>query len=326
MKILEIPPGGKVEGPGLYRMSMDDYHSQDAFPGPSVSSTGIRKCVLGSPRAYRRLVLEAVDQDEKAAYVIGRAVHSLVLGDEVFMKQFAIIPNDAPPRPTAAQVRAFKRTGEWSKAARPRAEFWEAMDARIKGRTVLKEDDAMRVKAMAESVAESPEARSVLVSPFVEVSMIWQDPVTGLWLKARPDVIPVAGADLADLKTISPRMTNIKLAVHRAITDYGYYIQMALASMGAEAIFGEPADRAALVFVQTTEPHETVPVEIDTDAIYWGKCLVRRGLDLIAHGMETGEWPGCAKGFLKYTIPPSLETEFSDQQIAGDLPNGPYDA
>jgi hypothetical protein len=51
MNIIDIPAGGKVSEPGLYKMSMEDYHSVGVCPGPSVSSTGIRTAHK-SPHAF----------------------------------------------------------------------------------------------------------------------------------------------------------------------------------------------------------------------------------------------------------------------------------
>jgi hypothetical protein len=59
---------------------------------------------------------------------------------------------------------------------------------------------------------------------------------------------------------------------------------------------------------------------LDEEAIHWGRVLMRDGLDKIAHGLKTGEWPGRAKGFSTYSFPPSLLHRFGELQMAGDLP------
>ncbi|MGB1209264.1 MAG: hypothetical protein ACPG7W_08755, partial [Paracoccaceae bacterium] len=95
------------------------------------------------------------------------------------------------------------------------------------------------------------DAVQLLKSDMVEISMIWQDAHTGLWLKSRPDCIPSNGYDFGDLKTFSPKGADLILSAQRAVTDHGYAIQMDLARMGSEAILGLGAERCGLVFVQT---------------------------------------------------------------------------
>jgi len=221
--------------------------------------------------------------------------------DEVFDEHFAFVPEDVPRRPTATQVKAFERDGKWSGAAKEGAEWWEAFDARAQGRHLL--------------------AVEVLTSDLIEISMVWQDDLTGIWLKSRPDCLPANGFDFGDLKTFSPRGADLVLSAQRAITDHGYAIQMALAIMGAEQVLGVSAQRSALVFVQTTEPYETIVIEIDDESIYWAKVLIREALDRMKHGLATGEWPGVARDLVTYQYPPSMLHRFGEMQLNGELPN-----
>ena len=325
MKIQTINDGEAIEAPGFFRMSMDHYHSQAVCAGPSVSSTGIRKAALQSPHAFWK-TWDANEhryppKEDSRSLILGKAAHSLILGDEVFADHFVFVPDDAPPRPTAAQIAAFMRDGAWSDAAAPRAEFWNAFDAKAKGRHLLTPDQMATLTYMAENLAANPLAMEVLKSDLIEVSMIWQDDRTGLWIKSRPDAIPTNGADFSDLKTFAPRGSNLVLAAHRAITDYAYYAQMALAVMGVEALTGNTAKDCVLVFIQSTEPYEVLPIILDEEALYLGRVVCRHGIDLIARGIATGEWPGAAPDIQTYSIPPSLAERMLQRQADGELPN-----
>jgi hypothetical protein len=96
---------------------------------------------------------------------------------------------------------------------------------------------------------------------------------------------------------------------------------MALAIEGAERVLGTTAKRCALVFLQTTEPYEVIPIEIDEESIYWARCLCRKGLDDMKHGLDTGEWPGLATEIQSYSYPPSMTQRFSDMQADGLIPS-----
>ena len=323
-EIIEIPDGAQVTEPGAYRMSMALYHSQGVCPGPSFSSTGIRAAELKSPLAFWKTSDLNPDRyppkAEGDALILGKAAHCLILGDEVFADNFAYVPDDAPRRPTSAQIAAFEKNGFWSDAAKDGAEWWARFDAEAAGRSLLTAEQVTRIGYMAENLAALPEAREALIGALTEVSMIWQDEITGLWVKSRPDCIPSNGVDFGDLKTFSPKGADILLAAQRAVTDHGYPVQMGMAVEGAERIFGMTATRCALIFIQTTEPYEPVPIMLDEETIHWGRVLFRSGLDKIAHGLNTGEWPPRAKGFVNYSFPPTMLHRFGELQLAGELP------
>ena len=323
--IRTLPAGEQITEPGAYRTPLEHYHTQDICPGPSVSSTGIRKLALQSPRAFFKTwdgnPDRYPDRDVSDALILGRAAHALILGDEVFDEHFAYVPDEAPRRPTATQVKAYERDGKWSDAAKEGAEWWEKFDAKAQGRTLITAEQVQRIMWMAESLRDNPLAVEVLTSELIEISMVWQDEITGIWLKSRPDCLPSNNYDFGDLKTFSPKGADLVLSAHRAVTDHGYAIQMALAIMGAEHVLGTTAQTCALVFVQTTAPFETIVIEIDSEAIYWAKVLIRSALDKMAHGLRTGDWPGVARDVVTYGFPPSMLHRFGDLQLNGELPN-----
>ena len=93
----------KITEPGVYDVSIDRYHSQ-ICDGPSISSSGIR-ALLRSPAHYWRtsdLNPARVEEDDKEAFILGRAAHHLLLGEKEFSRQFVIRPDEAPDA-----VRAF---------------------------------------------------------------------------------------------------------------------------------------------------------------------------------------------------------------------------
>lgn len=324
MNIIDLPDGQQVTEPGAYRCSMDWYHSQDICPGPSVSSTGLRKIALQSPHAFWKTWAGNPDRYPDRAIsdslILGRAAHCLILGDEVFDDHFIYVPEDAPHRPTATQIKAFERDGVWSEIAAPRAEFWEDFDKKASGKLELKQEQVQKIKYMSENLAANPLAVQVLTGNLVEISMIWQDEVTGLWVKSRPDCIPDNGADFGDLKTFAPKSSDLEISSQRATTDHGYAMQMALAAIGAESVFGSTAKECVLVFCQTSEPYEVIPVQIDEDALYWARVLCRHGLDLMAASLKSGDWPGVGREMKSYSYPPSMLHRFGEMQVNGLLP------
>lgn len=325
MQIRALSDTDVITEGGAYRVSMDRYHTQDICPGPSVSSTGLRQIALESPHSFFKRwdgnPNRYPKKDPGDSLVLGKAAHSLILGDEVFEDHFIFVPEDAPRRPTATQVKAFERDGKWSDAAAEGAEFWEDFDNKAAGRALLSDEQMVKITYMAENLAANPLAVEVLKSDLIEISMIWQDEQTGIWVKSRPDCVPSNGYDFGDLKTFAPKGKDLRLSVQRSITDFGYPMQMALGCMGAEQVFGSTATKCALVFLQSTEPYDCLPITIEPDALYWARVLCRDGLNKMAKCLKKNDWPGAGAEMLRYEYPPSMQHRFAEMQSDGRLPN-----
>jgi hypothetical protein len=324
VSIPTVEDGQVVPGPGIYRMSMAHYHSQACCPGPSISSSGLRTIWGASP--YHFWMQSALNPDrlpekeESPALALGKGAHALMLGEERFDEMFAYLTDDAPRKPTAQQIKAYDE-GRATEVGTNGVEFWRAFEERTAGKTVLTQDMVEKIRLMSQSLASNPAAVQALTGALTEVSLIWQDEATGVWLKSRVDVMPDAQFDYADLKTFAPQTRDIKRAIHRSITDYRYDMQMALGQEGAFQLTGAMPAEAVLVMLQSTEPYTCSVVRLDEEALYWGRVCNRQAIDTFARCLESGDWPQPVPGILEYTTPPSLQHRFGEMQAMGDLPN-----
>lgn len=324
MDIVTIADGECVPGPGIYRISMAHYHSQAVCPGPSISSSGLRTIFTQSPWhfwATSEINPDRLpDKGESDALALGKGAHALMLGEEHFDEMFAYLPSDAPRKPTAQQIRAYDE-GRATETGATSVEFWNEFHTRTAGKTILTSDHVEKIKRMSESMLGNPAAVQALTGALTEVSLIWQDEATGVWLKSRVDVMPDAQFDYADLKTFAPQTKDIKRAIHRSITDYRYDMQLALGQEGSRELTGFMPEEAALIMLQSTEPYTCSVVRLDEEALYWGRCCNRAALNTFAECLESGDWPQPVPGILEYTTPPSLLHRFGEMQTAGDIPN-----
>ena len=305
-------------------MTMALYHSQSVCPGPSISSSGLRTIVNESPwhfwSRWEGNENRYPDPEESDALILGKAAHALILGDEVFDEHFCFVPKDALRRPTAPQIAAFERTGA---GAMPRRTApCSGRRSTRRPREIADHRDADRAHSVhGREPEEMPEAVQALSEGMTEVSMIWQDRITGVWLKSRPDQIPATDLTSPDLKTFAPRSKSIQRSVHQSITDSGYDMQMALAIMGAEEVFGTTASECVLIMAQSNAPYTVTPVRLDEDALYWARVRCRHGIDTFAKCPETGRWPMPVEGIMTYTLPDTVAHRYGTAQINGELPN-----
>jgi len=276
--------GTAITKPGIYTgVPIEKYHSQDVCDGPSISSSGLRAIVLKSPaHFYATWDGNKQREPEKPArhFIIGRAVHHLILGEPGFAKLFAVQPDDYED----------EKTGEiknWNNNAGACKRWHEARQK--EKRLVLTSSEVMNIRGMAMTLSKNPIVRAGALNGLIERSIFWKDKETGVWLKARPDSIPNHSGDFVDLKTtesvLYPRLVY-------AIGEYAYHAQGALVCRGAREVLGIERPTFSLVFVEKTMPWCDYVVTIKEDALKQGAKMNRVALDTFARCLEAERWPG----------------------------------
>jgi hypothetical protein len=287
-----LPPSERVKEPGVYSMDIERYHG-DCTEGPGISSSGLRTIELRSPAHYwatSYLNPNRVEQDQSDALDFGQAAHTLLLGEGGFREQFVVRPDEFPDYRT-------KAAREWRDLMR------EA------GKTVLTSEQVGHIKGIAGSLARHPLIKAGLLQGEVERSIIYRDPVTGIWLKIRPDVLPVSDGVVVDLKTAADAAPR---AMERAILDRGYDMAGALTGMGLKAVLDLDMTAFVLVCVEKVPPYAVSIIEVDAVWISYARRRVRRAIDTFAKCLETGEWeafPGEHKVFVPEWLRKRLDAE-----------------
>lgn len=263
-----IRDGEKIDRPGLYTLSMRHYHS-DCCIGPSISSTGI-KTVLECPAklwAFSPLNPDRLFPESTTVFDFGKATHSVVLEKRLSRKEFAISP-----------FPDFK-----SKAA----QTWKAKAERI-GLAILKPEDLQTIAAMYQQVIKHPIVEAGGLDGLVETSLIWQDKETGIWLKARPDTIPLGDATVNYKTCQSAALRDIG----RAVVKYGYHISEAMVAMGIAAVLKRQVANAGLLCQEKKAPYVVAFYELSDSFMAEGMRLVREGIDTFDRCLKGNDWPG----------------------------------
>jgi hypothetical protein len=280
--------GKPIDHAGIYAdVPIGIYHSQDICAGPSVSSSGLRRVLErngGSPAHFydewSGNPNRQEQEEEKQHFILGRAVHHLLLGEGFFRESFAI---------------REEANATWSSWRTEAARAWRDELFRA-GRMALTASDIEDIRGMCEAMAKHPEVNIQfepgryysLLNGHIEKSFIWKDKPTGLWCKARPDAIPTDSGDYADLKTTTSVAYQ---AIQRAITDHAYHQQAAMIAEGARQCAG-PLSSYTLVFVEKRRPYCVRPVPLDMEDILLGHEQNRIALDLVARCLRDKAWPG----------------------------------
>jgi len=310
IEIRDIPAGGRVTEPGLYRMTAAQYHA-DPCPVPSLSSGAIRKMLERTPRhAYCEHPRLGGQRDESGspAMTLGTVVHALILGAG---RDFIVIDADNY-RTKAAQ---------------------EARDAAAaQGLTPIIRDQYDKARAMAASAQRElnqlPLVGDALVSGRPEIVAIWREGET--WCRSMMDLCPTAiDADgwwtIYDLKTTQMALDPVTIARH--LVSNGYDVQAAFYCRGLESLLG-PADRVRFrfLFVESDSPHLCAAFTPSGEMQTTGEQKVIAGLSIWQRCTTTGIWPGYSTEVLRLEPPKFMETQWADREagdplIAGALSN-----
>lgn len=271
-----------IDKAGIYSMPLDVYHSQCCI-GPSISSSKLRTIFMHSPAHYwfeSEMNTERVEDEdeeepaEKASFVLGRAAHHLLLGEEAYSTLFIQRPKMAP------DGRAWNGNNLTCKA-------WLA-DQRNAGRTVVTPQQVRNIRGMAKSLAEHPLVNAGILNGDIERSLIWRDKKTGIWLKSRPDAIPSDSGDVADLKTTSFHGEELD----REVRKHRYDMQGALTKWGLKEVLGLTMNSFCLVFVGSKGPWSTDVLAISAEDIEAAERDLRQSVDTFAWCLEHNNWFG----------------------------------
>lgn len=264
-----------------------DYHrNANLLPGPSLSSSGAKVLLAKSPFHYwydSPLNPDRPPQADKPHFSVGKAAHDLVLLSERWPDHYHVLPE------------GFSRAASKKFAA----EIAEAEAAEAAGLVVLRHEDAETVKAVALALSRSELAVATLTNGVTEETLCWQDPRTGVWLRARPDFRPHSIIEkrdvmvVSDLKFVAPAHATPE-GFAKAIHQFGYHQTAAFYSDGIKAVYGHYPTHWVHVVVEKEPPHCVALYELPGEDIERGRVLNRRAIDLFAGCLERNAWPGYA--------------------------------
>lgn len=290
----EYDPGRLITRAGIYaNVDIDRYHG-DLCDGPSVSKSGLHTLVSRSPAHFWDACpwnMDALPRKRSDALDFGKAVHMLLLGEKGFCEKYVLKAHEAYRSNEAKAWRDHQEAG---------------------GKTIISQGQIDQIRTMRDSLAGHQLIQQGVLNGRVEMSLFTKLD-SGIWLKSRPDVIPMDSGFYADLKTcVSIEYDDLE----RTIWNYGYHIQAAVVRMCAMAL-GLPFEEFVLVFVEKTPPHVVRPIVLKSSALDFGQTQALLGLKVLAECLKRNEWPG-PQGFgieSEYgSIPGWAEKRFENQK------------
>jgi len=304
----------KLKSPGRYDdLPMEDYHSDCMADGPSVSASGLWTLLSECPAKFwdgSYLNKDATVEAPSAALNFGKAAHALALGEPEFNSHFVVCPYD-----NLAKKPGYDWNVEWK----------ARVEAGDECRTLVRAKDFEAVKAMAASLRRSPQVGGAFCDGLPEVSLIWKDTETGVYLKSRPDWMPndPARSFLQDYKTarsIAPEKLS------RDAFGYGYHLQAAMQVDAVKAVLGVDALGIAHI-CQEKEPPFLAELRMFTaEQIDYGRRRYRQAIRLFAECWNAHlagksarvAWPGYTPEPQFFTTPIYIQREMENAEHGDD--------
>jgi len=270
--------------PGVY----PDLPAREYHLLPAISKSQLDR-IARSPMHYRHWMDNRTEQTRQM--VLGSALHTAVLEPHLFEGQYSCIPADAPR--DLRYLRHAKKPGAETLES---IAWWDAFDA--KGCTLLTPDEMAQVQGMRDAIAAHEMASAALVGQR-EISVIANEPETGVLCKVRPDCWNAPLNLIADLKTCadaSPR------AFARSCANYRYHVQAALYLAIAQAA-GLDAESFCFVAVESTAPYAVMVYDLDVQSLVAGMTQAQRDIKRLIECRAANHWPAYSTKPITLTLP-----------------------
>lgn len=268
---------------------IENLSSADYFAYEAASNSAL-KLVRQSPAHYK--YREPEDYDTRAKQ-IGTALHMALLEPELFAKHYLVAQCDD------------RRDAKYKGLAKDAG-----------GDRVLTISEHRRLLSMQDSAYSLPRFKRMMNSHGRnELSVFSVDPETGVPVKCRFDR-KLDGMSAFDIKKCQDARGS---EFTRAISNYGYYQQVAFYQAVWKWETGEDIPEFPLVAIEEKAPHGVVFHDLDEVALMLGRKHYREALETYARCLDSGIWPGYADESEVTSVTSWAANELMDDDVFGGL-------
>lgn len=157
------------------------------------------------------------EPEDTAAQTIGKASHKFILEPDSFYEEFVVLPDDAPKKPTSAQVNAKKPSPQTTEDIA----WWAEFNSKNEGKILLKKEQFADIEKAAKMLALYPGIKKYISGGYPEVSIFVL--IGKVMHKCRIDYLSL---ETLDYKTFSnSQQKDINRAIHNTILYNCYNLQ-----------------------------------------------------------------------------------------------------
>jgi hypothetical protein len=267
-----------IPNPGIYDdVSFEEYLKWDCANNSRL--TAAQQSAMHLREAFEGPALEATPPMK-----LGSLTHAGTLEPMALLGRYVVMPDfeNQIVKPDGTAYASPKATKQYK-------QLCEEFCAANANKEVVTQDQYDAMRGMVTQIIAHERARDYLSPPGrAELSLVWDDPETGIRCKCRLDWADDKRGRFTDLKTT--RCADVRKFQY-AIENYGYDQQLAMYQHGYEVLTGNKL-QPCLVVVENVRPYAVQAAPMNAVTLYRGDFYYRRALRMLAHGRDTGEWPG----------------------------------
>lgn len=169
------------------------------------------------------------------------------------------------------------------------------------GRIVLTPETWDQLHAMANAVHSHPAAGALLTGcpGEAEKSVYWNDAITGVLCRCRPDWWRDDNV-IVDLKTTEDASPE---GFAKSMANYRYDVQAAYYLDGVQQATGKRPKAFVFIAVEKKPPYGVGVYVLDSDSLELGRAQYQNDLRIYAECVRTGEWPGYGDKIQTISLP-----------------------
>jgi hypothetical protein len=267
-----------------YNVTPSEYHGwaiDRSNLSESPVSCSMLKQFAPSPYDWFRRDRSPADSD---AMKWGRLIDTMILTPDQFPLLYAILPDDAPAKPTDAMRNAKKPND----SSMERVAWWDRFESESRGKDVIGGYLHNKARNAVSCILDHREASELILNANTQVAAVHRQ---GVPFKSLVDAVPQSGKwedALCDLKTTSGGLDDD--AISKAIYKFKYHWQAAFYLwVWNKAAPDDQRSRFAFIF-QDSDSHEVRVVEIDRTALETAMSVLRIHIADYLRRVKDGDW------------------------------------
>lgn len=242
----------------------EQYHADKT----AVNSSSLRK-ILKSPAGFHSSFFGKAKEPTKQMK-FGTLVHKAVLEGNSFLRNYIIVPDFGDMR---------------TKQAQEKKRAW-LLDL-PQGAVTVTESEYEQIYGICDAILRHSDACRLLKGGVSEITGYYQDPLTNIQCRVRPDFLHFDLKALVDLKTT--RNCSYR-DFSKSIWQYRYDFQMAMYCEAVRIITGIQIEYPAIIAVEKEPPFEVAAYVLDTGAMEKGLHDYRKSIEKLKQCLEKNEW------------------------------------
>ena len=249
---------------------------------PEANFSNIKHLVNGTALDYHHALQNPIVPSR--AMEIGTLIHAVYLEGADLNELVAIVPDDAPKKPTSAQVNAKKPSEDTLTAIA----FWEKFREQTAGKIILGVDEVATITECVKNLESNQWLNRFMESVGDQVETAIYGTIEGVTCKGLIDthtLAPLCVGDLKCLYEVGPR------EFARAVNDRHYDLQYALyCELMIQNGMCDVVPPWVWICQQTKQPHNLALYSASPEWFDNGRRKLTLCLDKLKRAQDSGQW------------------------------------